>query len=172
MKTFPFVGWPNDVTQDGELNGNRVTLKNFREKSAHVLLERAEQMFRDQIQGVLYPLFFYLTELAVFNNVAVDVVQKAFDADFDLSDQSLGPDLFHLKVLIFPWWLRIIRQNLLGFAPRVDVGTSYLRDRAWNMLFWVFKADTLIGHKAVEQTRLKELSGGLLNSVFIWVLSF
>jgi hypothetical protein len=59
-------------------------------------------MLGDQIQGVLHPLFFYLTELAVLNKVAVDVVKEAIYADFNLSDQRWGPDLLHLHVVIFP----------------------------------------------------------------------
>jgi hypothetical protein len=50
----------------------------------------------------LHPFFFYLAKLGVFNEVAVDVVQKAVYADFYLGYQSWRPDFFHLQVLICP----------------------------------------------------------------------
>ena len=60
---------------------------------------QCQQLFGNEIQGFLHPLFPKLRDLLIFNGVwGVNVPEEPKCADLDLSHQLLGPNLVVLKL--------------------------------------------------------------------------
>ena len=156
MQSLTLVGRSEDVLHDSSLHRTDIILEDIMEKQFHFYREGTEEEVRYKIERVFHPLFLVFAQLIVSNAIWIlNIVQHTVDANLDLLEQFVRPNLAKVEADDGLGRARVVRLDLLKLL--MSVGVSYVGQLGGDIGCFLIANRVLLRHEPMEQAVVHEV---------------